>query len=166
MLIHRGSMRALILRGGSNVPHSLIMCTFPGVPMRVGNKQLRLSDAEHRARGARVAAAKAKARVSELPADRAEAKRVEKFEGCHGENPFARLPYANLQSLFAVPVAHALLYGVCKHFLEDISRNPTSDADTDITLSAAQKKLVKSRAADIIATADFGRGYKCVVEYR
>lgn len=143
------------------------MCRFPDIPMKVGDPRLRLTNEEHRARGDRVSKANALAmRQSATKKEKSAAKRLEKFEGCNGANPFSRLPYADLQTLCCVPAAHAGLYGVVKHFIGDILRNPLSSEDAAITLSADQKRLVKSRASDIVVTADFGRGYKCVVDYK
>lgn len=95
------------------------------------------------------------------------AKRTREFEGCRSENPFARIPYVNLQDLSPVPAGHAILYGLACNFVEDISRNPSADGNmVEYLLSAEQKRLIRSRSKDITVTSEFGRGYRCVLDYR
>ncbi len=146
-------------------------CRLRSAAMRVGDTRLRLTDTEHRARGVRVAKAIDEALAARgKPEGRAaaiKAKRIVEYEGCRGENPFARIPYVNLQDLPCVPVAHAMLYGVVAHFVQDMTRNPSADGDAvEYLLSADQKRLIRSRSKDLTVTADFGRGYKCVLDYR
>lgn len=137
--------------------------------MKVGDPWLRLTDAEHRQRGQCVAAAFSEAR---LKTDPSEKKRLLKVAedlcselGCKGVNVFSLLPHVDLQNFFLVPAAHALLYGVVKRFIKSILEKAKAGASELHHLTLKAKSIMRSRASHISVTADFGRRYRCIVQY-
>lgn len=128
------------------------LCSGKGKRMYVGDKRLQLDIDQQRARGERV-----------------EAGAVPMVEGCTGVSCLSSLWYVDLSSIFVLPVAHALLYGVIKSFVEYILRplflaRPAGEPD-DIVRGPG-RKFMREAAAFISVTSDFGRKYKCVEKYR
>lgn len=89
------------------------------------------------------------------------------FKGC---SILARkLPYVSYRSLWLVPVAHALLYGVTKAFLRYMLRPfPADDKDgtrTPNIISRAGRAIIASRVGHLMLPSDFGRLYRCILKY-
>ena len=128
------------------------MCVFPSFPgvhegdppvaMLVGDRRLLLTNEKQRVHGLRVGEKLAAVRA--VRGDTAATKLAKekltaavKAEGCKGPNVFAILSYLNLQHLFVLPVAHALLYGVVAHFVADILRKPVTQQNSATSISMA-----------------------------
>lgn len=78
------------------------------------------------------------------------------------------LPYTSFSNLFIVPVAHALLYGVVKSFITFIFQKVNDLkklVGPEFILNTRGRKVIKSRSPCISVTTDFGRKYKCVLQY-
>ena len=66
-----------------------------------------------------------------------------------------------MHEAWVVPAAHALLYGLVRCFVGALFSSEQPWALTD-----EQKKLMRERARHLFVTTDFGRRYKCIVQYR
>jgi hypothetical protein len=87
--------------------------------------------------------------------------------GSKGVSPIVSgLPYASYD-LFVLPIAHACLVGVLKDFLGLIFAKGKRGQPTPWWhIPHAARAIMKARARQIVATDDFGRPYKCVVDAR
>lgn len=138
--------------------------------MYMDDKRLLLNDAGHRERGQVVEDAFNSAREATDPAEkkrllqRAEA--LSSKMGCKGVNVFSLLPNVDLQNFFLVPAAHSLLYGVVRRFVKMMTEKPRSPAQALFTVSSKDKSIMRDRASHIEVTSDFGRRYRCVVQYQ
>lgn len=136
--------------------------------MEMGDPRLHLTDQDHRQRGRTVHDAMIEALGhSDLTERRRRLQAAEKLGaelGCKGENVFASLPHVDLQNFFLVPAAHALLYGVVKRFVQTILGKFKGTSAAHV-LSSKDKGLLRVRASHISVTADFGRRYRCIVQY-
>ncbi|EFJ39535.1 hypothetical protein VOLCADRAFT_100848 [Volvox carteri f. nagariensis] len=74
--------------------------------------------------------------------------------GCKGLTAFAALPYANLSCLFTVSTGHALLFGM------------PADPDAELVMSREACQRITARGQFLVMTSDFGRRYKCIMQYR
>lgn len=88
------------------------------------------------------------------------------FKGC---SILARkLPYVSYKSLWLVPVAHALLYGVAKGFVRYLLRPfPADDKDgshTATIISKAGRATIAGRAGHLMLSSEFGRQYRCLAK--
>ncbi|GFR42747.1 hypothetical protein Agub_g3685 [Astrephomene gubernaculifera] len=143
---------------------------FGGEPMLVGDHRLLLDDAGQRQRARRVAArASAALAARGTPEAGPLRKKLElsiKHHGCKGESAFTSLPYVNMQDLFLVPVAHALLYGVVANFFDDIFRKPAKDEEKEFTVAERDIRAIRERSSHITVSSDFGRAYRCIIVHR
>ena len=136
--------------------------------MKVGDPRLRITDADHRERGEAVhkavVEALKKGDVAERKRHLQAAEKLATERGCKGANVFASLPHVDIQNFFLVPAAHALLYGVVKRFVQTILGKFKGTSPQHL-LSSKEKAVMRGRAAHISVTADFGRRYRCIVQY-
>jgi hypothetical protein len=73
---------------------------------------------------------------------------------------FDILPYLDPMTSFYMPPDHALLFGIVPDFvLWVVDKRPHG-------LTPAHLKKIKQAATHIRTTSDFGRPYRCVVQYR
>jgi hypothetical protein len=106
-----------------------------------------------------------------LHAAPAQAAKVAKVEGCHGMSPFIRkLPYADYNNLWIVPIGHNLLFGVVASFVGHVLRQEKkqrmlNDYAADI-VPHQRRTVIDERGRHLFVTSEFGRKYKSVLQYR
>ncbi|EFJ47355.1 hypothetical protein VOLCADRAFT_92145 [Volvox carteri f. nagariensis] len=90
--------------------------------------------------------------------------------GCKGLTAFAALPYVDLSCLFTVSTGHALLFGVVSDFVDYTLRSlkdiKPADPDAKLVMSREARQRVAARSQFLVVTSDFGRRYKCIMQYR
>ncbi|EFJ39976.1 hypothetical protein VOLCADRAFT_100269 [Volvox carteri f. nagariensis] len=90
--------------------------------------------------------------------------------GCKGLTAFAALPYVDLSCLFTVSTGHALLFGVVSDFVDYTLRSlkdiKPADPDAKLVMSREARQRVAARGQFLVVTSDFGRRYKCIMQYR
>ncbi|EFJ46897.1 hypothetical protein VOLCADRAFT_92673 [Volvox carteri f. nagariensis] len=90
--------------------------------------------------------------------------------GCKGLTAFAALPYVDLSCLFTVSTGHALLFGVVSDFVDYTLRSlkdiKPADPDAKLVMSREARQRVTARGQFLVVTSDFGRRYKCIMQYR
>jgi hypothetical protein len=129
---------------------------FGGKCKKVGDRDLSLTDEAQMSRARR---------VEEGIGDK-------KTEGCRGVSIIpSTLGYVSYNDIWLLPVAHAFLYGVVKDFVgyllrpfKNAKHAPGISKGPDI-FDYEQRRLMSSRASHVRVTSDFGRKYKCVVQY-
>ncbi|EFJ39216.1 hypothetical protein VOLCADRAFT_101235 [Volvox carteri f. nagariensis] len=90
--------------------------------------------------------------------------------GCKGLTAFAALPYVDLSCLFTVSTGHALLFGVVSDFVDYTLRSlkdiKPADPDAKLVMSREARQRFAARGQFLVMTSDFGRRYKCIMQYR
>ncbi|EFJ46331.1 hypothetical protein VOLCADRAFT_93154 [Volvox carteri f. nagariensis] len=90
--------------------------------------------------------------------------------GCKGLTAFAALPYVDLSCLFTISTGHALLFGVVSDFVDYTLRSlkdiKPADPDAKLVMSREARQRVAARGQFLVVTSDFGRRYKCIMQYR
>ncbi|GAX86249.1 hypothetical protein CEUSTIGMA_g13661.t1 [Chlamydomonas eustigma] len=129
----------------------------PPVMMKVGDQKLQQSSAQQIERGLRAMAGNPWDTPKEL--------------GTHGVPFFhPKLQFVDVNNFFMVPLAHALLFGVVRNFVDHIFRpiqkpGPGEHYPSDV-VPHAQRTVITKRARDVVVSSDFGRPYKCIVHYK
>jgi hypothetical protein len=130
----------------------------PPINALVGDKRLLLSDKAQEAR----------AELVELGLG------DPKKEGCHGESVICKeLRYTSYNNLWLLPLAHALLYGIIKTLIAHLLR-PTKEKESKRAmllldgadfLDLSARRIMEERGKHVCVPSDYGRQYKCVVQY-
>lgn len=85
-----------------------------------------------------------------------------------------KLPYADYNNIWIVPVAHTLLFGVVASFVNHILRPVSSNDDAmhgkavrvEPPVPTAMRNVIEQRGRDLFVPSEFGRKYKNVLQYR
>jgi hypothetical protein len=142
---------------GYHEPRPQILA-FGGVEMKVGDPRLRLS---HDAQMLRAQEVEGRIKAANTA-------------GCHGVSIVcSTLPYTDYNNVWVVPVAHALLYGVAKDFVAHLLRAPGLSESMGAKnlpqgadfISLEDRRTMRERVKYVHVTSDFGRRYKCIVQY-
>ncbi len=147
--------------------HCPSFCRLDGDLHFMDSRAVQLGHAKQRERGLAVELAKDAVRRGEHSVR--EYEEQAKHWGCWGVNPFTYLHYLNLQYLFLVPVAHSLLYGIVRTFVDWLLCEPYPKAGArgaQWVLGTQQRSLIRERAGHLRVTSDFRRPYRCVMRYR
>ncbi|EFJ44542.1 hypothetical protein VOLCADRAFT_95128 [Volvox carteri f. nagariensis] len=90
--------------------------------------------------------------------------------GCKGLTAFVALPYIDLSCLFTVSTGHALLFRVVSNFVDytltSLNDIKPADPDAELVMSREARQRVAARGQFLVVTSDFGRRYKCIMQYR
>jgi len=125
-----------------------------GKKFRVGDALLYLTDEEQVAR----------AQLFE------EGKHTSSELGCKGMSFFInKVHYLSYNNFFIVPIAHALLYGVVKKFIEHLFRPIRVDESGVLPwdiIPQDKRKDIERRAKDVHVPSDFGKTYRDIKQYK
>ncbi len=128
-----------------------------GTEFKAGDRRLHFTNEYQRWRGAEADSAQELLRSEPPPQPQVKAavKHILRTQlACKGSIPFAQLEYADMQHLFRVPVAHALLYGVVRTFMSNILASPGGTFPH--VLSHAQRRGGGERGAGELGGRHFG----------
>lgn len=99
-----------------------------------------------------------------------------KLEGCNGLSlVIEKLPYADYNNIWIIPIAHTLLFGLVASFVSHIFRPVNSDKEDAVhgprvqvepPVPTAMRNIIEQRGKDLFVPSEFGRKYKSVLQYR
>mmetsp|Transcript_11717 Transcript_11717/g.53013 ORF Transcript_11717/g.53013 Transcript_11717/m.53013 type:complete len:933 (+) Transcript_11717:161-2959(+) len=86
--------------------------------------------------------------------------------GRYGLPPLAQVPHFDLCWGYALPVVHALLWGVCKKFWLALIDEDSKNRNTDHYMPKKLRDEIQARAAFVKCPHDTGRPYLDIVKYK